>query len=146
MAINQLPIIVTADKLTDPARMAFAEKVSVQHDAAITAKGSKFRQMVRVEVHFKDGGRMERTLETSNRKKNWQPKLRSWKNSRSSQRTCCRGHRSNNFATRRSVWINFRMQSSSRTLWQEPLTRWRSIQTPSAQSTWWTRSLAEESL
>src|SRR3954462_4531369 len=40
----------TEDKLTDPARMALAEKVSVVHDPAITARGSKFRQMVRVEI------------------------------------------------------------------------------------------------
>ena len=34
------------------ARMALAEKVEVQHDPAITAEGSKFRHMVRVEVHL----------------------------------------------------------------------------------------------
>jgi aconitate decarboxylase len=58
----------TEDKLTDPARMALAEKVSVVHDPAITARGSKFRQMVRVEIHLKNGSRLERMLEVSRRK------------------------------------------------------------------------------
>jgi len=53
----------TEDKVADPARMALAEKVGVRHDAGITAKGSKFRHMVRVEVHLTDGTRMERTVE-----------------------------------------------------------------------------------
>jgi 2-methylcitrate dehydratase PrpD len=43
--------------------MKHAEKVSVKHDDAITAKGSKFRHMVRVEVHLMDGTKMERTVE-----------------------------------------------------------------------------------
>ena len=58
----------TEGKLTDPARMALADKVTVRHDPAITAKGPKFRQMVRVEVHLRDGTRMERTLEVSRHK------------------------------------------------------------------------------
>jgi 2-methylcitrate dehydratase PrpD len=49
--------------VSDAARMALAERVEVQHDAAITARGSKFRHMVRVEVHLKDGTRMEQTVE-----------------------------------------------------------------------------------
>ena len=49
--------------VADPKRMAFAEKVDVHADADITAKGSKFRHMVRVEVHLNDGARMERTVE-----------------------------------------------------------------------------------
>ncbi len=53
----------TEDKVADPARMALAGKVGVRHDAGITAKGSKFRHMVRAEVHLKDGTRMERTVE-----------------------------------------------------------------------------------
>ncbi len=53
----------TEDKVADPARMALAEKVGVRHDAAITAKGAKFRHMVRVEVELSDGARMERTVE-----------------------------------------------------------------------------------
>ena len=43
--------------------MALAERVEVRHDAGITARGSKFRHMVRVEVHLKDGTRMEETVE-----------------------------------------------------------------------------------
>jgi len=53
----------TEDKVADPLRMKHAEKVSVKHDDAITAKGSKFRHMVRVEVFLNDGKRMERTVE-----------------------------------------------------------------------------------
>lgn len=53
----------TEDKVADPDRMRVAEKVQVEHDAAITAKGSKSRHMVRVEVFFKDGSRMERTVQ-----------------------------------------------------------------------------------
>jgi 2-methylcitrate dehydratase PrpD len=49
--------------VADPARMAFAEKVEVRHDDAITARGSKFRHMVRVEVYLKDGMRLEETVE-----------------------------------------------------------------------------------
>jgi aconitate decarboxylase len=58
----------TEARLTDPARMALAEKVSVLHDPAITARGPKFRQMVRVEVFFRDGTRLERTREVSRAK------------------------------------------------------------------------------
>ena len=53
----------TEDKVADPLRMKHAEKVEVQHDDAITKKGSKFRHMVRVEVFLNDGTRMERTVE-----------------------------------------------------------------------------------
>ena len=49
----------------DPKRIAFTEKVVVQNDPQITAKGGKFRHMVRVEVFLKDGTHMERTVETS---------------------------------------------------------------------------------
>jgi aconitate decarboxylase len=37
----------------------------VQHDDAITAKGGKFRHMVRVETFLNDGTRMERTVESA---------------------------------------------------------------------------------
>ena len=47
----------------DPRRMALAEKVVVRHDPAITARGAKFRHMVRVEVHLSDGTRYEETVE-----------------------------------------------------------------------------------
>jgi 2-methylcitrate dehydratase PrpD len=53
----------TEDKVADPERMAYAETVEVHHDPEITAKGAKFRHMVRVELHLKDGTRMERTVE-----------------------------------------------------------------------------------
>ena len=53
----------TEDKVADPLRMKHAEKVQVRHDSEITARGSKFRHMVRVEVHLKDGKKMERTVE-----------------------------------------------------------------------------------
>jgi 2-methylcitrate dehydratase PrpD len=53
----------TEDKVADPERMRIAEKVQVRHDDAITAKGSKFRHMVRVETYLKDGTRMERTVQ-----------------------------------------------------------------------------------
>jgi aconitate decarboxylase len=59
----------TEDRLADPARMALAHKVEARHDPDITAKGPKFRQMVRVEVHLKDGTRLERTVEVARRKK-----------------------------------------------------------------------------
>jgi 2-methylcitrate dehydratase PrpD len=49
--------------VADPARMALAEKVAVRHDPQITARGAKFRHMVRVEVHLADGSRHEETVE-----------------------------------------------------------------------------------
>ncbi len=55
----------TEDKVADPARMALAEKVEVIHDPAITAMGSKLRHHVRVELHLKDGTRMERTVDAA---------------------------------------------------------------------------------
>jgi aconitate decarboxylase len=48
---------------TDPQRMALADKVAVRHDPAITARGAKFRHMVRVEVHLADGTRYEEIVE-----------------------------------------------------------------------------------
>jgi aconitate decarboxylase len=48
--------------VADAARMALAEKVEVRHDAGITARGAKFRHMVRVEVHLRDGTRLEKTV------------------------------------------------------------------------------------
>ena len=49
--------------VADPARMALAEKVVVFHDEAITARGAKFRHMVRVRVVLKDGATLECTKE-----------------------------------------------------------------------------------
>lgn len=43
------------EKIADPARLALAKKVEVIHDPEITAKGSAFRHLVRVEVKLKDG-------------------------------------------------------------------------------------------
>src|SRR3954470_16323914 len=61
----------TEDKLADPARMALAQKVSVVHDPAITARGPKFRQMVHVEIFLIDGTRLERTREASRAKESF---------------------------------------------------------------------------
>jgi 2-methylcitrate dehydratase PrpD len=47
----------------DEARIALSRKVEVVHDPAITALGSRFRHKVRVEIHFKDGSREEKTRE-----------------------------------------------------------------------------------
>jgi aconitate decarboxylase len=50
---------------TDAARIAYADKVEVHHDAEITAKGSNFRHMIRAEVHLKDGTVLKETVEAS---------------------------------------------------------------------------------
>ena len=55
----------TEDKVADPQRMRYGELVEVHHDEEITAKGAKFRHMVKVELHLKDGTRMERTVESA---------------------------------------------------------------------------------
>jgi 2-methylcitrate dehydratase PrpD len=49
--------------IADPARMALSTRVETQHDPAITARGAKFRHMVRVEVHLNDGSRHDETVE-----------------------------------------------------------------------------------
>ena len=49
--------------MADPQRMALAEKVRVMHDAPITARGSKYRQMVHVTVALKDGTELNATVE-----------------------------------------------------------------------------------
>ena len=61
----------TEAKLTDPARLGLAAKVSVLHDPAITARGPKFRQMVRVQILLKDGTQLERTREVSRAKESF---------------------------------------------------------------------------
>jgi 2-methylcitrate dehydratase PrpD len=53
----------TEAKVADPERMRLADKVEVQHDADITAKGSKYRHAVRVEVHFRDGTVREKSVQ-----------------------------------------------------------------------------------
>jgi aconitate decarboxylase len=49
--------------LASPDRMALADKVTVSEDPAITAKGSKFRHLVRVKLSLKDGTVLEQTVE-----------------------------------------------------------------------------------
>jgi aconitate decarboxylase len=51
--------------LLDPARIALADKVTVIHDPAITAKGPDFRPMVHVEIHLKDGTVLKETVEVA---------------------------------------------------------------------------------
>lgn len=49
--------------VTSEKRIALSRIVSVEHDPAITARGSKLRHMVRVDVHFKDGAVESETRE-----------------------------------------------------------------------------------
>jgi 2-methylcitrate dehydratase PrpD len=49
--------------IADPRRLALAQKVEVRADPEITAKGSKYRHAVRVEVHLAGGGVLERAME-----------------------------------------------------------------------------------
>ncbi|HMH19550.1 MAG TPA: MmgE/PrpD family protein [Burkholderiales bacterium] len=49
--------------VADPKRLALAEKVEVRADPAISARGSKYRHAVRVEVQLNDGTRLERSVE-----------------------------------------------------------------------------------
>ena len=53
----------TEDMVADPQRMLIADKVQVRHDTDITARGSKFRHMVRVECELNDGTHMEQVVE-----------------------------------------------------------------------------------
>ncbi len=46
----------------DSRRIALAGKVEVRHDPAITARGARYRHLVRVEMHFGDGTREEETV------------------------------------------------------------------------------------
>lgn len=55
----------TPEAIFDKDRIALSQKVEVIEDPAITARGRKSRHMVRVEVYFKDGQRLERTVELS---------------------------------------------------------------------------------
>src|SRR5215204_5600701 len=54
----------SASVIADPRRVALAQKVEVRHDPAITARGARFRHMVRVELHLNNGSREEETVET----------------------------------------------------------------------------------
>jgi 2-methylcitrate dehydratase PrpD len=49
--------------VTDPRRMALAAKVEVVHDPAVTARGARFRHMVRVDVQFVDDTMESETVE-----------------------------------------------------------------------------------
>ncbi len=49
--------------VTDPRRIELAAKVEVVHDPAITARGAKFRHMVRVEIHLGGGAKLVETVE-----------------------------------------------------------------------------------
>ncbi len=51
------------DVVDDKKRIELSKKVSVLHDPAITARGSNYRHMVRVEVHLKNGSKLEQTVE-----------------------------------------------------------------------------------
>ena len=51
--------------VSDARRMALATKVEVREDPAITARGSRFRHAVRVEVHLRDGTRLAESLEAA---------------------------------------------------------------------------------
>jgi 2-methylcitrate dehydratase PrpD len=51
------------DAVADSRRMHVASKVEVLHDPAITARGARFRHMVRVEVELTDGTRLQETAE-----------------------------------------------------------------------------------
>ena len=45
--------------------MAYSERVETKHDPAITAKGSAYRHLVRVEAFLKDGTHLEETCEAA---------------------------------------------------------------------------------
>ncbi len=53
------------DVISDPVRIQLSRKVEVVEDPEITAKGSKFRHQVRVEVFLKDGSQFEETVESA---------------------------------------------------------------------------------
>jgi aconitate decarboxylase len=59
---------VFVDQFTDAVtndcrRIELSKTVSVVHDPSITARGSNYRHMVRVEVHLKNGVKLEQTVE-----------------------------------------------------------------------------------
>jgi aconitate decarboxylase len=53
----------TEDTVAAPDRVALSRKVEVVEDAAITARGARFRHMVRVDVHLRDGSVHSETRE-----------------------------------------------------------------------------------
>jgi 2-methylcitrate dehydratase PrpD len=57
--VDQFP----KDSFSDQRRIAYADRVEVRHDPEITARGSNYRHMVRVETFLKDGTHLEETVE-----------------------------------------------------------------------------------
>ena len=53
----------TDDIIDDKRRIDLSKKVSVLEDPAITARGSNYRHMVRVDVELKNGAKLEQTVE-----------------------------------------------------------------------------------
>jgi 2-methylcitrate dehydratase PrpD len=53
----------TDEVIDDKRRIALSKKVNVVHDPSITNRGSNYRHMVRVEVHLKNGAKLEQTVE-----------------------------------------------------------------------------------
>ena len=53
----------TDDIIDDKRRIDLSKKVSVLEDPAITARGSNYRHMVRVDVQLKNGAKLEQTVE-----------------------------------------------------------------------------------
>lgn len=51
------------DAIRSPERIALAQKVRVTEDPEITARGAKFRHMVRLTVHLRDGTKLSETVE-----------------------------------------------------------------------------------
>lgn len=49
--------------MADPTRMKVSEIVDVVEDPAITARGNRFRHMVRVQIKLKGGKTVEQTVE-----------------------------------------------------------------------------------
>lgn len=53
----------TENMVADPQRMRVSEIVEVVEDPAITARGNRYRHMVRVEIRLKNGHQFEQTVE-----------------------------------------------------------------------------------
>lgn len=53
----------TDESVADPARMRLAAKIRVIHDPQITARGAKFRHMVRIAIKLNDGRTLNATAE-----------------------------------------------------------------------------------
>ena len=51
------------DAIRSPERIALAQKVEVAEDPEITARGAKFRHMVGLTVHLRNGTRLSETVE-----------------------------------------------------------------------------------